>query len=224
MRDSLWLSGSEEEKTPPPKYWPPLHLPFHLVSEDTGKNNKAATRRKSNGCISAVKRQSESCSVVSDSLQTHGLYSPWNFLGQNTGVGSLSLFQGIFPIQGQSPAPGGSAGKESACTVRDLGSIPGLGRSPGEGNGYTPVFWPGEIHGLYRLYRLSQRVKRQDPHCKLCCSFEMNTEPSHFWEQGWAHVGSILSQISTTHPEVLVTQSCPTLDNSMDSSPPGSSV
>ena len=32
--------------------------------------------------------------------------------------------------------PGGSAGKESACNAGDLGSIPGLRRSPGEGNGY----------------------------------------------------------------------------------------
>ena len=32
--------------------------------------------------------------------------------------------------------PGGSAGKECACNVGDLGSIPGLGRSPGEGKGY----------------------------------------------------------------------------------------
>ena len=32
--------------------------------------------------------------------------------------------------------PGGSAGKESTCNVGDLGSIPGLGRSPGEGNSY----------------------------------------------------------------------------------------
>ena len=31
--------------------------------------------------------------------------------------------------------PGGSAGKESACNAGDLGLIPGLGRSPGEGNG-----------------------------------------------------------------------------------------
>ena len=31
--------------------------------------------------------------------------------------------------------PGGSGGKESACNAGDLGSIPGLGRSPGEGNG-----------------------------------------------------------------------------------------
>ena len=35
--------------------------------------------------------ESENCSVVSDSLQPHGLYSPWNSSGQNTGVGSLSL-------------------------------------------------------------------------------------------------------------------------------------
>ena len=42
---------------------------------------------------------SESRSVVSDSLGPHGLYSPWNSSGQNTGVGSLSLFQGIFPTQ-----------------------------------------------------------------------------------------------------------------------------
>ena len=54
----------------------------------------------------------------------------------------------------------GSAGKESACNVGDLGSIPGLGRSLGEGKGYplqysglenssynkekNKVFWPGE--------------------------------------------------------------------------------
>ena len=45
-------------------------------------------------------RKSESCSVVSDSLLPHGLYSSWNSPGQNTGVGSLSLRQGIFPTQG----------------------------------------------------------------------------------------------------------------------------
>ena len=46
------------------------------------------------------KYESESRSVVSDSLQPHGLYSPWNFPGQNTGMRSLSLLQGIFSIQG----------------------------------------------------------------------------------------------------------------------------
>ena len=42
----------------------------------------------------------ESLSVVSNSLRTHGLYSPWNSPGQNTGVGSLPLLQRIFPTQG----------------------------------------------------------------------------------------------------------------------------
>ena len=42
-------------------------------------------------------------STVSDALRPHGLYSPWNSPGQNTGVGSLSLLQGIFPTQGLNP-------------------------------------------------------------------------------------------------------------------------
>ena len=45
----------------------------------------------------------ESYSVVSDSLQPYGLYSPWHSLGQNTGVGSLSLLQVIFLTQGSNP-------------------------------------------------------------------------------------------------------------------------
>ena len=36
-------------------------------------------------------------------LWPHRLYSPWNSLGQNTGVSSLSLLQGIFPTQGSNP-------------------------------------------------------------------------------------------------------------------------
>ena len=42
---------------------------------------------------------SESYSVVSDFLQPHRLYSPWNSPGQNTGVGRLSISQGIFLTQ-----------------------------------------------------------------------------------------------------------------------------
>ena len=47
--------------------------------------------------------ESESCSVMSNSLQLHGLNSPWNSPGQNTGVGSLSILQRIFPTQGSNP-------------------------------------------------------------------------------------------------------------------------
>ena len=47
--------------------------------------------------------ESESHSVTSNSLHSHGLYSPWNSPGQNTGVGSLCLLQGNFPTQGSNP-------------------------------------------------------------------------------------------------------------------------
>ena len=42
-------------------------------------------------------------SVMSTSLQPHGLYSSWNSPGQNTGVGRLSLLQGLIPTQGWNP-------------------------------------------------------------------------------------------------------------------------
>ena len=54
-------------------------------------------------CVRPSVKWSESRSVMSDSLWPHGLYSPWNSPGQNTGVGSLSLLQGIFPTQGSNP-------------------------------------------------------------------------------------------------------------------------
>ena len=53
--------------------------------------------------------QQEKCGEVKVALSCptdlgpHGLYSPWNFPGQNAGVGSLSLLQGIFQTQGSNP-------------------------------------------------------------------------------------------------------------------------
>ena len=58
--------------------------------------------------------------------------------------------------------PGGSDGKESACNAGDLGSIPGSGRSPGEGSGYPLQYsclensmdrgaWQAQSVGLQRV-------------------------------------------------------------------------
>ena len=47
--------------------------------------------------------ETESHSVVSDTLWCHGLYSPWTSPGKNAGMGSLSLIQGIFPTKGSNP-------------------------------------------------------------------------------------------------------------------------
>ena len=54
-------------------------------------------------------------------------------------VGKIPWRQDRLPIPVFLSFPCGSAGKEFACNVGGLGSIPGLGRSPGEGKGY-PVF------------------------------------------------------------------------------------
>ena len=68
----------------------------HLVF--LGHSQGPAGIREPLKCDMNVK--SESCSVVSDSLQPHGL---WNSLGQNIGVGSLSLLQEIFLTKGSNP-------------------------------------------------------------------------------------------------------------------------
>ena len=65
----------------------------------------------------------------------------------------------ILPLKG---FPGGSNGKESACDIRDLGSISGSGRSPGEGNGNQLQYsclenpmgrgaWQAAVHGVARV-------------------------------------------------------------------------
>ena len=54
--------------------------------------------------------------------------------------------------------PCGSAGKESSCNMGDLGSIPGLGRSPGERNGYLLKYSGLEnsmdriVHGVTEIW------------------------------------------------------------------------
>ena len=63
-------------------------------------SDKDSTKRKN---YSPTLLLSESHSVVSNSSQPHGLYSPRDYPGQNTGVGNGSLPQEIFPTQGLNP-------------------------------------------------------------------------------------------------------------------------
>ena len=89
--------------------------------------------------------------------------------------------------------PFGSAGKESACNAGDLGSIPGLGRSPGEGKGY-PLQYSGlensmnyTVHGItksrtqlsdfrFRLRRnmvvIRKCISKHDEYFDICLLIE----------------------------------------------------
>ena len=51
--------------------------------------------------------------------------------------------------------PCGSAGKESTCNAGDIGSIPGLGRSPGEGKSY-PLQYSGEFSPEFSVHRVGK--------------------------------------------------------------------
>ena len=73
-----------------------------VVAQDLTKNkevNQMIIQSLAYFLLFALPLTSESCSVVSDSLQPHGLYGPWNSPGQNTGVGT-------FPSPGDLPNPG----------------------------------------------------------------------------------------------------------------------
>ena len=80
-----------------------------------------------------------------------------------------SAYAGVYPIvlSDFSGSPGGSDGRESACSVGNLDTIPGLGRSPGEGNGNPLQYsclenpmdggaWQATVHGVTKSWtRLS---------------------------------------------------------------------
>ena len=60
--------------------------------------------------------------------------------------------ENLLGISGKEGFPGGSAGKESAFNVGD-GFSPWVGKIPWRRESLpTPVFWPGEFHGLYSLW------------------------------------------------------------------------
>ena len=97
-------------------------------------------------------------SVVSDSLQPHGLYSPWNSPGQITGVGSLSLLQGISQprdqtqvscIAGGLSLPAESQGKPKNTGVGSLSLLQGIFPTQGLN--------PGLPHCRRILYHLSHQ-------------------------------------------------------------------
>ena len=74
--------------------WSPCSFNFDVEATVHGPTELDMTER-----LSKAQSESESCSAMSNSLLPHGLHSSWDSPGQNTGVGSLSLLQQIFPSQ-----------------------------------------------------------------------------------------------------------------------------
>ena len=74
--------------------------------------------------------------------------------------------------------PRGSDGKESACNTGDLGSIPWVGKILWRREQLpTPVFWPGEFHGLYSVWGCKELTRLSNFHfTSLHLSVYCNTE------------------------------------------------
>ena len=79
-------------------------LPFPSSGDLPDPGTKAASPALAGGLFTAEPAEKSYIYIVmSNSLQPLGPYSPWKSLGQNTGVGSYSLLQGIFLIQWWNP-------------------------------------------------------------------------------------------------------------------------
>ena len=132
--------------------WTPRLLPIQIVLQHNLTHCKAT--------IELI----ESPSVMANSLLPHGLYSPWNSLGQNTRVGSLSLLQGIFTIHGSNPGL-------PYCKAHSLlAEPPGKPKNTGVGSLYLQWIFPTQelnqslLHCRWNLYQLSYQGSPKQPY------------------------------------------------------------
>ena len=99
--------------------------------------------------------------------------------------------------------PCGSDGKESTCNAGDLGSSPGLVRSPGEGNGNTLQHsclgtllergaWRATVHGAVK-----SQARLRGKHCHLSKGTLMDVSPCRHRSQGQSLSGCWVSSIHT---------------------------
>ena len=110
-----------------------------------------------------MKSESESRSVVSNSLQTHGLHSPWNSPGRNTGVGSP------FPSPGELPNPGIKP-SSPALQVDFL---------PAEPQGKPKNTGVGSLSLLQRIF-LTQELNQGLLHCRQIL-YQLSYQGSPMW-------------------------------------------
>ena len=127
---------------------------------------------------------SESCSVVSNSLQPHGLYSPWNSPGQNTGVGKP------FPSPGDLPNPG--IDPRSPSLQMDLLPAKPQGKPKNTGVGSLSL-----LQGIFPTQGSNQGLL----HCRQIL-YQLSYQGSLYW---WADSLPLSHQGS---PDTLIFISC----------------
>ena len=126
------------------------------------------------------------------------------------GLGKICWRRGRLPTPVFLGFPGGSDGKESTCSAEDLGSIPELGRSPGEGNGY-----PLQYSGLEKsMDCVVHRVKKN----------WTQLSDFHFHFFSFKSVYTHIHKCMCVAAAAKSLQSWPTLCDPIDGSPPGSPV
>ena len=172
----------------------------------------------------AHRNWSESRSVMSDSLWPHGLYNPWNSPGQNTGVGSHSFLQGIFPTQESNP--GLPHCGRILFQLSHQGSPAHIEWMNESVNGYMNkqlLVFPGYIETncctFYFLF-LTSTFCFDSPWSFFVCLFWFN---SRHWSFLFFKFSST-ERFRVVGIKMLVAPSCSTLCNPMDSNLPGSSV
>ena len=126
MTDALWPLGLQHARPPCPSLLPRVCSNSCWLSCDA---------------IQPAHPLSPSPAPALNLSQHQGLFQWVSSSHQVAIVLELQSFQRIFRVDFLG-FPGGSAGKESTCSMGDLGLIPGLGRSPGEGKGY-PLQYSG---------------------------------------------------------------------------------
>ena len=156
-------------------------------------------------------------------LQSHGLYSPWNSLAQNTGVGSLSLLQGIFPgIKLRSPT----------LQVDSLAAEPQGKPFSVQSRYLIKALWNGALllgseAGEFCPW---SEFKAREPILELVCVIPRSYSLEHSKPQmkftGLTTLCPTHTPASWTAPSLCCrcAQSCPSLCDPIDCRPPVSSV
>ena len=123
------------------------------------------------GFVSFVLVWFGSASLIAQLVKIHlQCRRPWF----DSWVGKISWRRNRLPTPVILGFPGGSAGKESSCNVGDLGLIPGLGRSPGEGKGcplqYSDLENSMDFHFHFLVFLSQPSVKATRNHWRPSCS------------------------------------------------------